>query len=314
MEKFIFEVNMIKRKQYYQAIYETIRIGATTLPEDVNVGFQKAIEKEVYPAARRGLQKTYESCLISARILNPACPDTGWPLFFVKIGNQCSLEGGVLGLEDASCEAIARATSEGYLRATMKHPLTGYDPGNNLGSGSPVFTYQFVDGQSIEITFVAKGGGSECFGGTRHRVIAFADGVKGIEKFVIDSFVEATRSGGICPPNILGIGIGGTANVAAELAKQAACLRMIGSKHPEPEFQKIEDDLFHALNDLEVGIMGIGGTTSVFAVNVEYAYTHIAGICVAISSNCMIARRASVRINGNGLVEPMTSPDWFNGR
>ena len=314
MNKYIYEVNMINRQQYYQAIYETIRIGATTLPEDVKVGFEKAIEKEVYPAARIGLQKTYDSCLISARILNPACPDTGWPLFFIKLGNKCSLEGGVLGFEESSREAVARATSEGYLRATMKHPLTGYDPGNNLGSGSPVFTYQFVDGESIEITFVPKGGGSECFGGTRHRVIAFADGVKGIEKFVIDAFVEATRSGGICPPNILGIGIGGTANVAAELAKQAACLRTIGSKHPEPEFQKIENDLFCAINELEVGVMGIGGSTSVFAVNVEYAYTHIAGICVAISSNCMIARRASVRINSNGLVEQMTKPDWFKGR
>ena len=83
---------------------------------------------------------------------------------------------------------MARATECGYLRATMKHPLTGYDPGNNIGMNIPDFTYKFVDGDSIEMSYAAKGGGSECFGGTRHRIVAFADGIKGIEKFVIDSW------------------------------------------------------------------------------------------------------------------------------
>ena len=196
----------------------------------------------------------------------------------------------------------------------MKHPLTGWDPGDNIGSNIPNFTYQFVPGEELEVTYVAKGGGSECFGGTRHRVVAFADGVKGIEKFVIDAFVEATRSGGICPPNVLGIGIGGTANVAANLAKEAACLRTVGSSHPEPMFHKIEEDLYKALNSLGVGIMGIGGDTSVLAVNVEYAFTHIAGICVAISSNCMVARRGSIRIHADEQLEVMESPNWFEGR
>jgi tartrate/fumarate subfamily iron-sulfur-dependent hydro-lyase alpha chain len=196
----------------------------------------------------------------------------------------------------------------------MKHPLTGYDPGDNIGENVPNFTYQFVPGADLEVTYVAKGGGSECFGGTRHRVVAFADGVKGIEKFVIDCFAAASRAGAICPPSVLGVGIGGTANVAANLAKEAACLRTVGSHHPEAPFRKIEEELYEALNSLGVGCMGAGGDTSVFAVNVEYAYTHIAGICVAISSNCMVARRASSRILADGTVEQMTSPDWFGGR
>ena len=210
--------------------------------------------------------------------------------------------------------AVRRATKEGYLRATMKHPLTGFDPGDNVGNNVPNFTYQFVPGGDMEVTYVAKGGGSECFGGTRHRVVAFADGIKGIEKFVIDSFVEATRSGGICPPNVLGIGIGGTANIAANLAKEAACLRTVGSHNPDEPFCRIEEDLYTALNALGVGIMGIGGDTSVLGVNVEYAYTHIAGICVAISSNCMVARRGSLRICADGTVQEMDSPNWFEGR
>ena len=124
----------------------------------------------------------------------------------------------------------------------------------------------------------------------------------------------ASAEQNISKEQVLGIGIGGTANVAANLAKEAACLRTVGSHHPEEAFRKIEEDLYDALNSLGVGCMGAGGDTSVFAVNVEYAYTHIAGICVAISSNCMVARRASSRILPDGTVEQMTSPDWFGGR
>lgn len=305
---------MIRKEVYGQAIFEAIRKGSTVIGPDVRAAFERAIEKESRAAAKEGLEKTYESIKLSAVKGNPACPDTGWPIFYFKVGNECQLEGGFMALEEATRCAVRRATKEGYLRATMKHPLTGHDPGDNVGSNVPNFTYQFVPGEDFEVTYVAKGGGSECFGGTRHRVVAFADGVKGIEKFVIDSFVEATRSGGICPPNVLGIGIGGTANIAANLAKEAACLRTVGSHNPEPEFRKIEEDLYSALNSLGVGIMGVGGDTSVLGVNVEYAHTHIAGICVAISSNCMVARRGSFRVRADGTVEEMESPNWFEGR
>ena len=196
----------------------------------------------------------------------------------------------------------------------MKHPLTGYDPGTNVGTNIPDFSYQFVPGRAIELTYIAKGGGSECFGGTRHRVVAFADGLQGIQKFIVDAFVAASRAGAICPPSVLGVGIGGTANLAANLAKEAACLRTVGSHHPEPAFRQLEESLYQALNSLKVGAMGAGGDTSVFAVNVEYAYTHIAGIAVDISSNCMVARRATTRIQADGSLEEMDSPDWFGGR
>ena len=305
---------MIQRAVYEQAVFEAICKGSTQIAPDVRGAFERAIAKESRPAAKEGLEKTLESICMSAQLKNPACPDTGWPIFYFKVGNDCQLEGGLMGLEEATRAAVRRATKEGFLRATMKHPLTGFDPGDNVGNNVPNFTYQFVPGEDLEVTYVAKGGGSECFGGTRHRVVAFADGIKGIEKFVIDSFVEATRSGGICPPNVLGIGIGGTANIAANLAKEAACLRTVGSHNPDPQFRQIEEDLYEALNSLGVGIMGIGGDTSVLGVNVEYAYTHIAGICVAISSNCMVARRGSFRVKADGTVEQMQSPDWFEGR
>lgn len=305
---------MIQREQYSQVIFDAIHKGATDIAPDVRRAFQTAIGKETSPAARNGLERTYDSICHAKQRDIPVCPDTGWPIFYFKIGNDCQLEGGMMGLEEATRDAVRRATKAGYLRATMKHPLTGYDPGDNVGLNIPDFTYQFVPGDGFEVTYVAKGGGSECFGGTRHRVVAFADGIEGIEKFVIDAFVDATRSGGICPPSVLGIGIGGTANIAASLAKEAACLRTVGSRNPEPAFRKLEENLYEAINSMKIGIMGIGGDTSVFSVNVEYAYTHIAGICVDISCNCMVARRATFRICEDGTVLELDSPNWFGGR
>lgn len=305
---------MIKTEIYENVLFETVKRGATEISDDVRLAFEKAIKLEKSDDAKRGLSATLKSMEMSKVRENPLCVDTGWPIFYFKVGNKCELEGGFVELENAARRAVAKATKLGYLRATMKHPLTGFDPGNNIGMNIPDFTYQFVDGDSIEISYAAKGGGSECFGGTRHRIVAFADGIAGIEKFVIDSFVASARAGAVCPPSVLGIGIGGTANVAANLAKEAACLRTVGSSHPDPMFRKIEEDLYEALNSLGVGILGSGGSTSVLAVNVEYAYTHIAGIACATSTNCMVARRASTRILADGSVEKMQSPMWFGDR
>ena len=305
---------MIKIETYEKVLFETIKRGATEISPDVQTAFEKAIARESNEDARNGLMATLKSMEMSKVRENPLCVDTGWPIFYFKVGNKCEIEGGFVELENAARRAVAKATEFGYLRATMKHPLTGYDPGNNIGMNIPDFTYQFVDGDAIEISYAAKGGGSECFGGTRHRIVAFADGIKGIEKFVIDSFVASARAGAVCPPSVLGIGIGGTANVAANLAKEAACLRTVGSKHPDPMFAKIEEDLYEAINSLGIGILGAGGSTSVLAVNVEYAYTHIAGIACATSTNCMVARRASTRIDADNKVTKMISPNWFGDR
>ena len=305
---------MISTALMEETIFQTIRRGATVISGDVQEAFRRAIEREDAPVAKEGLEKTCRSMELAEQRDSPACPDTGWPIFYFKVGNDCRLEGGFMALEEAARQAVRRATKKGYLRSTMKNPFTGADPGDNIGPNIPDFTYQFVPGDALQISYVAKGGGSECFGGTRQRVVAFADGVVGIEKFVIDSFVQSTRAGAICPPNILGVGIGGTANVAANLAKKAACLRAVGSRHPDPAVAKMERELTDAINGLGVGVMGAGGRTSVLAVHIEYAYTHIAGIIVATSSNCMVARRATSRIRQDGMVEQLDNPDWFGGR
>jgi L(+)-tartrate dehydratase alpha subunit len=303
---------MINNEILEEAIFNTIVASSCIIPNDILDSFNKVIKSGKSEQEIDAFNGMIKSLQLSKERKNPACPDTGWPLFFYKIGNETIIEGGILKLEEISREMVAKATKEGFLRSTMKHPITGEDPGNNIGPHVPHFDYKFVSGNAIQLTYVAKGGGSECFGGTRYRMIAFADGIKGIEKFIIDSYIAATRAGAICPPGILGIGIGGTANIAANIAKEAACLRVVGSKNPDPMIAEIEEELFNGINNLGIGIMGSGKGPSVLSVNIEYAYTHIAGIAVALSSNCCISRRATTIIYDDGKTEELDNPDWFD--
>jgi len=305
---------MIGSKLLQDAIFNTIKRNSCRLSPDVHSAFERAIGCEGGQRAKKAFETTLESLDKSAEIENLLCPDTGWPLFFCKLGNEAQIEGGIVALEETAKKMVAKATKEGYLRSTMKHPLTGTDPGTNVGTNVPGFTYKFVPGDSVQITCVAKGGGSECFGGTRYRVVAFADGITGIKKSIIDWYISAARAGAVCPPSILGVGIGGTADIATHLAKEAAVLRLIGSQHPEPMIAEIEKDLTTAINQLGIGPMGSGGATSVLAVNVEYSLTHLAGIAVAMSTNCWVARRATVKIDADGTTEELDNPNWFNGR
>lgn len=305
---------MITAKTIEEAAFQAIRNGSTNISKDVRDAFVKAISSETDEGAKEGLEKTLDSIKLAEEYDRPSCADTGWPIFYIKAGNEAQIEGGFMALEEAIRNGVRRATKEGYIRKTMKDPLTGYDPGDNIGANIPDFTYKFVPGDGLEITYCAKGGGSECFGGTRQKVVAFADGTKGIEKFVIDAFADAARAGAICPPSIVGVGIGGTANVAANLAKEAACLRQVGSHHPEEKIRTIEERLYKGINGLGFGILGAGGKTSALAVNVEYAYTHIAGIVVAISCNCMVARRATFRISADESIIKLECANWFGDR
>lgn len=305
---------MITAKCIEDAAYRAITRGSTNISPDVRAAFRAAIEKESDAGAKEGLEKTLQSIELAETAVLPACADTGWPIFFIKAGNEAQIEGGFMALEEAVKNAVRRATKEGIIRKTMKDPLSGYDPGDNIGPNIPDFAYKFVPGDAVEITYCAKGGGSECFGGTRQKVVAFADGTQGIEKFVIDAFADAARAGAICPPSVIGVGIGGTANVAANLAKEAAALRLVGSHHSDERIRTMEERLLKGINGLGFGILGAGGDTSALAVNVEFAYTHIAGIVVAISCNCMVARRGTVRIAGDNTVTDREGAYWFGDR
>ncbi|MFH0813577.1 MAG: fumarate hydratase, partial [Pseudomonadota bacterium] len=137
---------MITQKVLEDAIFRTIKKNSTCIAPDVHAAFERSIKAEKSPASKRAFEATLESLDRSVEKGNLACPDTGWPLFFYKIGNDAQIEGGMLALEAISRKMVERATKEGYLRSTMKHPLTGVDPGNNVGTNVPNFTYKFVPG------------------------------------------------------------------------------------------------------------------------------------------------------------------------
>jgi tartrate/fumarate subfamily iron-sulfur-dependent hydro-lyase alpha chain len=292
----------------------TIQKSACCIPPDVHSALEKAAKTEKSPISKLALQNTLASLNRSIEIKVPACGDTGWPLFFCKIGSDVHIEGGLVEFERVCKKSVEKATAKGILRKTMKHPLTGFDPGNNIGNNIPSFRYKYVRGDFIQVTFVPKGGGGELFGGSQYAVIALGDGIAGIEKFVIDSYIGGTRAGAICPPSILGVGIGGTFEICAQLAKEAAVLRVVGSQHPDPQISQIEEDLIAAISELKIGAMGLGGDISVLDVNVEYSHTHIAGITVAVNTSCLITRRATTRIYQDGRIEELDNPQWFDGR
>lgn len=305
---------MIKLETFKNVIYQTIVRATTSLAPDIDKAFRDALEKEHDGLGKTALQVTYDNVLYGIENHCLVCSDTGWPLFYIKLGEDAKLEGGLAKMEDHIKEMVAKATGDAFLRATVKHPITGYDTGTNVGEHVPHFTYKMVPGKDIEVTYVSKGGGSECFGGTRYMVMGFADGIEGVEKFIIESYIDGCRAGKICPPSLIGVGIGGTADIAAQLAKEASSLRLIGSHHPEPEIRKLEEDLVTAINMLGIGCFGLGGSQSVFCVNAEYAFSHIGGIAVAMGASCCITRRATTKIHDDNSIEIKSEPNWFGGR
>ena len=305
---------MIKLETFNKAIYDTIRRATTTIAPDIDKAFKEALKNEHEGLGKAALEATYENMLEGQKNELLLCSDTGWPLFFIKLGEDAKLEGGLSRLEENVNKMVAKATDDAFMRATVKHPITGHDTGNNVGSNVPAFTYHLVPGKDIEVTFVSKGGGSECFGGTRYMVMGFADGVAGVEKFIIESYIAGCRSGKICSPSLIGVGIGGTADISAKLAKEASSLRPIGSRHPEPEIAAIEERLEKAISMLGIGCLGLGGSQSLFCVHVEYAFSHIGGIAVSMSASCCITRRATTVIRDDNTTKIKPLPDWFEWR
>ncbi len=306
---------MIRLNVFRKAIYDTIERATTTIAPDIDQAFHEAIACEMPDGLpRMALEATYKSMTVGQENHCLLCSDTGWPLFFIKLGENVRLEGGLANMGTVIEECVAQATADNFLRATVKHPITGYDTGNNVGANVPGVTIHIVPGDNIEFTYVSKGGGSECFGGTRYMVMGFADGVAGIEKFIIESYIDGCKSGKICSPSLIGVGVGGTADISAKLAKEASSLRPIGSHHPEPEIAELEDRLYKAINLLDVGAFGLGGKRSAFCVNVEYAFSHIGGIAVSMSASCCITRRATTVVNADNTVAVKPLPEWFEGR
>lgn len=256
--------------------------------DDIKKAFYDSIKKESSPLGKDILDKLIQNGKIAEQTSIPICQDTGMAVIFLEFGQDVKIVGGYI--EDAINEGVKEGYINGYLRkSVVEEPL--FERKNTTNNTPAVIHTRIVKGDKLNITMAAKGFGSE--NKSILKMLVPADGIEGVKKV----FKEAIDLAGpnACPPLVVGVGIGGTMEKAAILAKTAA-IRAVGSHNKDPRYAKLEDELLEIANKSGVGPQGLGGNTTAFAVNVEWYPTHIAGLPVAININCHAARHAHIEL------------------
>lgn len=265
------------------------------LPDDIKQGFARLDASETDGAARAILATMIENIGVAERMDNLLCQDTGIPIFNVLVGRHVQVDG--WAMKQAIARGTGRATREHPLRSSVVHPLTRENGQSGCGVRVPVINIDFTeDERELRLEMIPKGSGSE--NGSFLEMLIPADGVAGIKRFVVDAAIRA--GGKVCPPTILGVGIGGTSDLCMHLAKMAAT-RPLGSRCEDAEGAALEAALAEAVNSLGIGPQGLGGDSTAFAVHVEVAATHITMNPVAVNIQCHSARRASATFTADGV-------------
>jgi fumarate hydratase subunit alpha len=268
------------------AVKELCISACYDLPDDVFQSLGEAVHTERSPLGTSILEQCITNAMLARSEHLPICQDTGTAVFFVTLGNEIVIDDGLL--TDAINEGTRQGYKDGYLRKSIvSDPL--FDR-KNTGDNTPAsITIDLVKGTELQITILPKGGGCENMSALA--MLKPADGKDGVMEFVVNTIKNA--GGNPCPPVIIGIGIGGTADKASLLAKKAL-LRPIGKSNPDYRYAELERDILSSVNSTGVGPQGLGGLTTALAVNIEYFPCHIASMPVAINLNCHAARSASV--------------------
>ena len=285
----------IEPKQIEEAAKELYVRALKLLPPDIKQGFAALAGHETDATAKSVLGTMITNITVAEDTDNLLCQDTGIPIYNVWIGRGVELDG--IELKDAIRRGCERATREYPLRSSVVHPVTRANEHTSCGRGVPVINIDFTrEHDTLAIEMVPKGSGSE--NNSFLRMAIPAEGVDAIKTFVIDCVLEA--GGKTCPPTIVGVGVGGTADLCLHLAKVAAT-RPLGSKCEDPEGATLEAQLTQAVNRLGVGPQGLGGDSTAFAVHVETAATHITMNPVAVNMQCHSARRARATFGPSGV-------------
>ncbi len=256
----------------------------TVLGEDVLAALRRALEAEESEAGRDVLRQILDNARLAREQRLPLCQDTGFALVFAEVGQEVRLTGG--GFNEAINEGVRRGYREGYLRSSVCDPFTRKNTGDNTPA---VIHCELVPGDRLKLTFVAKGGGSENM--SRVTMLAPAAGLAGVEEFVVKRVEESGSNP--CPPTIIGVGVGGTFEKCALLAKKAL-LREVGAPNPDPRLAAVEAGLLARINCLGIGPQGLGGRITSLAVHLEVMPCHIASLPVAVNVQCHSARHKSV--------------------
>jgi fumarate hydratase subunit alpha len=256
------------------------------LPEDVLNSLRKARAEEKSPLGCIVLDQILENAQIAAEEKVPICQDCGTAIVFLELGEELEITGG--NLYAAIEEGVRKGYKEGYLRKSICHPFTR----KNTGDNTPAMIYtDIVPGNKLKIIFCPKGGGSENMSAIK--MLSPSEGIEGVKEFVIETVKSAGSNP--CPPIVVGVGIGGTFERVALLAKKAL-LRPFGSQNTDSDLAALEDDLLEKINYLGIGPAGLGGSTTALSVHIEMLPCHIASLPVAININCHAARHKEVTI------------------
>lgn len=258
----------------------------TDLGEDVLEAFDRAIQKEESSLGVEILKELKENARIARDEKVAICQDTGFAVVFIELGQEVHLVGG--GLKEAIFEGVRQGYRDGYLRKSICHPFTR----ENTGDNTPAIIHtEIVPGDQVQITVAPKGGGSENM--SRVVMLTPSDGIEGIKRYVVQRVKESGSNP--CPPTIVGVGIGGTFEVAAFLAKKSL-LRPLGSKNQDPELDKLESEILEEINKLGIGPQGLGGRTTSLAVHVLMMPCHIASFPLAVNIQCHAQRHKEIVI------------------
>ena len=250
------------------------------LPQDMKERIESCRAQETWGAAREILDRIVENYNIADENGRPICQDTGMACVFLKVGQDVHITGDI---REAVDEGVRQGYGEGYLRkSVVRDPLDRVNTGDNTPA---MLYYELVPGDQLEITVAPKGFGSENM--SQIKMLKPSDGLQGVKDFIRRVVEEAGPNP--CPPIVVGVGIGGTFDKAAYLAKRAL-LRPVDRRSEEPFYAKLEDELLEEINTLGVGPQGFGGRTTALAVNIEHCPTHIAGLPVAVNINCHVTR------------------------
>ena len=302
---------IITRSMLYEVSRNIVERSVQTIPEDVKKEILDNADRETGPLSKRSMESFVEKGEYASKNRGLICSDTGWPLFYVRCGDNLKIERGFSLFKEVFQEVIRDETSKSHLRATIVHPISRKNPGTNVGLFYPKVDITFdpkID--FLEILFVPKGGGSEIFG-SYFKMLFAADGVEGVKQFVLESYMASCYSGATCPPNIIGVGVGGTGDECMKIAKEAAVLRPIGDRNPDPEIASLEVELLEKIRGLGYGAMGFPGLTGALDLHMECALVHTGGLPVAFNAQCIIGRRNGVKITPDGEIIYSNGGGWI---
>ncbi|PKL67310.1 MAG: fumarate hydratase [Methanobacteriales archaeon HGW-Methanobacteriales-1] len=274
---------MITQKTIEDTICNLYQEAVINLPGDVKSALQAAYKTEDSELGLLNLKAILDNIDAAEEMGVPLCQDTGLPIIFVKLGNV-----NVENLYQGIRNGVEKATKEVPLRPNVVHPFTRKNTGTNTGQGIPQIDIELIDEDYLELTIFPKGFGSE--NNNALKMALPGEGVEGVKEFVVETVVKA--QGKPCPPVIVGVGIGGSSDMAMKMAKKAL-LGKVGERNPEVEIAKIETDILDEINQSGIGPMGLGGKTTALDVKILTADTHTAGLPIGVCIQCWAGRHAS---------------------